>query len=349
MKSKSLILSILISGIFTVPLAIPKAVQAGLFGLPNIPTNIPGLGNLSDLLKLTNIIGLDDASGLISQIANYVTQINSGDILKTALDVVMTDGQFAPIKDVILASIGQSGIPDPAKAQAAILAAIKALPNKNTVAGVSNSIKLDGQLSSGIASVVAQSVLGTDGQARLATVMQSLSKSVAQISTLSTSSNSSAQASGEFVNLNLNLASDSATNASYSSSSQDVIKQSATDVQSLTSTQDVLKKIADQNGESASILANISAQLSNTSNQSANLSSQLGVLANQNSYSSQQSTQNSIISGQSLQLQKQQLETQASLLLNQNKTNDYLSQNQKLVPLEIGGILSQRSSLVPSR
>jgi len=340
--------SFISSSIFILLLVSPP-VQAGIFGLPNIPTSIPGLGNLSDLNKLAELLGQDDASSLIDQLTDYINQINSGSILKTALSDLMNEPQFAPLKEVILASVGQSGIPDPAKAQASLLAALKALPVKRTVGSITPTIAVDGQLSSGIAKIVTQGILGTEAQARLSKVIQGISKSIGQVATLSASSNTSAQASNGFVDMSRELANNSAENASYSSTSQDAIQASATESQSLTSTQDVLKKMADQNGQSGSILANISSQLSNASNQNYAIANQLGNVSNQNSYAAQQSAQRAIIAGESLQIQKQLLEAQAATLDSQNTTNSFLAQKQKELPLEITSIISERNPIVPSR
>ena len=64
-----------------------------------------------------------ELTGLIAQINQLITSINSGDFLKAQLDKAL--GQYLPqVQAAITQSIGQLGIPDPSKAEAAVLASI---------------------------------------------------------------------------------------------------------------------------------------------------------------------------------------------------------------------------------
>lgn len=75
-----------------------------------------------------------ELSGLIAQVNQLITSISSGDFLKAQLDKAL--GQYLPqVQAAINQSIGQLGIPDPSKAEAAVLATIK---------GVFNSAGLNG-------------------------------------------------------------------------------------------------------------------------------------------------------------------------------------------------------------
>jgi hypothetical protein len=336
---------LLIASLATFPLLttwlVPAQAQLSIPSVPSLPT-IPGLPNVQ------NLPGISDITGLIDQINQYISKINSGELLQAALDKIMGE-EYAPLKKIIIASVGKSGIPDPDKAKEAVLAYLKSLPTTFDSRGFTDTLKMQGVVTDGLTKVTVENVLGTDGQARLDQMMKTIIASSNKVSTLSANSVTAAQSSTQQVSATQQLATASANSVTNSSTNLELVKTSAQSAQSLTSTQDVLKKIADQNGSSATILSNISSQLGNNSGQTANLSNQLGTLANQNSFASQQSVQNSLILDQSLQLQKQQLEVEAAVVENQGETNNLLLQQQKHTALEMAGIINQRMPLSPSR
>ena len=279
-----------------------------------------------------------ELTGLMQQVNQLITAINSGEFLKTQMDKVL--GQYLPqVQAAITQSIGQLGIPDPSKAEAAVLATIKGVFNSS---GLNGTFTNQGVVAATVTNASIQNVLGTEGQARMKKTLEDMILNAQNVGQLSLKTNTGAETSTAIADMSQQIAANSVNFAqsAFSSAEQvDVLSQQA---QSAVATQDVLKIVAQQNSGNSAILSNIASQFGNNANQIGNVANQIGVLSQQNAQVAEQNSQRTQIAAQQLALQVQQTEQGATSLLNLDQINAALKGDRQERVMERNSTIQQR-------
>jgi hypothetical protein len=279
-----------------------------------------------------------ELSGLIEQVNQLITSINSGDFLKSQVDKLL--GQYLPqVQAAITESIGQLGLPDPSKAEAEVLAQIKGAFNS---AGLNDTLLNQGVVTSAITNTSIQSVLGEEGQARLKKTLEDMLVNSQNVGQLSVNTATVAEISKAIADVSQQIAANSVTFAQNSLSRSQQIDGLSQQAQAALSTQDVLKIVAQQNAGNSAILANIASQFGNNANQVGNVASQLGQMSEQNSQFAEQNSQRAQIDAQQLALQVQQTQQGATSLLNLDQINASLKGDRQDRLMERNSTVQQR-------
>jgi hypothetical protein len=279
-----------------------------------------------------------ELSGLIEQVNQLISSINSGDFLKAQLDKVL--GQYLPqMQTAIAESIGQLGLPDPSKAEAAVLATIQGAFNS---AGLNDTLMNQGMVTSSITNTSVQDVLGENGQARLKKTLEDMLVNAQNVGQLSLNTATGAENSTAIADVSQQIAANSVTFAQNSLSRSQQVDGLSQQAQAALSTQDVLKIVAQQNAGNSAILANIASQFGNNANQVGNVANQLGLLSEQNSQVAEQNSQRAQIDAQQLALQVQQTQQGATSLLNLDQINASLKGDRLDRAMERNSTIQQR-------
>ncbi|MEI6332271.1 MAG: hypothetical protein WCP16_23775 [Pseudanabaena sp. ELA645] len=156
-----------------------------------------------------------ELTGLITQVNQLITSINSGDFLKAQLDKAL--GQYLPqVQAAITQSIGQLGIPDPSKAEAAVLASIKGAFNS---AGLNGTFTNQGMVTASVTNTSVQNVLGEEGQARLKKTLEEMMLNAQNVGQLSLNTSTGAQTNAAIANTAQQIAANSVSFAQSAFSS----------------------------------------------------------------------------------------------------------------------------------
>ena len=144
-----------------------------------------------------------ELSGLIAQVNQLITSINSGDYLPQ-------------VQAAITQSIGQLGIPDPSKAEAAVLASIKGVFNST---GLNGTFTNQGMVTASVTNTSVQNVLGEDGQARLKKTLEEMMLNAQNVGQLSLNTSTGAQTNAAIANTAQQIAANSVSFAQSAFSS----------------------------------------------------------------------------------------------------------------------------------
>jgi tRNA nucleotidyltransferase/poly(A) polymerase len=279
-----------------------------------------------------------ELTGLVQQVNQLITSINSGDFLKSQMDKLL--GQYLPqVQAAITESIGLLGLPDPSKAEAEVLAQIKGAFNS---AGLNDTLLNQGVVTSAITNTSIQNVLGEEGQARLKKTLEDMLVNAQNVGQLSLNTATGAETSKAIAEVSQQIAANSVTFAQNSLARSQQIDGLSQQAQAALSTQDVLKIVAQQNAGNSAILANIASQFGNNANQVGNVASQLGQLSEQNSQVAEQNSQRAQIDAQQLALQVQQTQQGATSLLNLDQINASLKGDRQDRLIERNSTVQQR-------
>jgi tRNA nucleotidyltransferase/poly(A) polymerase len=279
-----------------------------------------------------------ELTGLVQQVNQLITSINSGDFLKSQMDKLL--GQYLPqVQAAITESIGLLGLPDPSKAEAEVLAQIKGAFNS---AGLNDTLLNQGVVTSAITNTSIQNVLGEEGQARLKKTLEDMLVNAQNVGQLSLNTATGAETSKAIAEVSQQIAANSVTFAQNSLARSQQIDGLSQQAQAALSTQDVLKIVAQQNAGNSAILANIASQFGNNASQVGNVASQLGQLSEQNSQVAEQNSQRAQIDAQQLSLQVQQTQQGATSLLNLDQINASLKGDRQDRLIERNSTVQQR-------
>ncbi|MBD2179407.1 hypothetical protein H6F42_21040 [Pseudanabaena sp. FACHB-1998] len=279
-----------------------------------------------------------ELTGLIQQVNQLITSINSGDFLKAQMDKIL--GQYLPqVQAAITESIGLLGLPDPSKAKAEVLAQIKGAFNS---AGLNDTLLNQGVVTSAITNTSIQNVLGEEGQTRLKKTLEDMLVNAQTVGQLSLNTETGAANSNVIADVSQQIAANSVTFAQNSLSRSQQVDGLSQQAQAALSTQDVLKIVAQQNAGNSAILANIASQFGNNANQVGNVANQLGLLSEQNSQVAEQNSQRAQIDAQQLALQVQQTQQGATSLLNLDQINASLKGDRQDRLIERNSTVQQR-------
>ncbi|MBD2316552.1 hypothetical protein [Phormidium tenue] len=279
-----------------------------------------------------------ELTGLIQQVNQLITSINSGDFLKAQMDKLL--GQYLPqVQAAITQSIGQLGLPDPSKAEATVFAQIKGTFNS---AGLNDTLINQGVVTSAITNTSIQNVLGEEGQARLKKTLEDMLVNAQKVGQLSLNTATGAENSTAIADVSQQIAANSVTFAQNSLSRSQQVDGLSQQAQAALSTQDVLKIVAQQNAGNSAILANIASQFGNNASQVGNVANQLGLLSEQNSQVAEQNSQRAQIDAQQLALQVQQTQQGATSLLNLDQINASLKGDRQDRLIERNSTVQQR-------
>lgn len=279
-----------------------------------------------------------ELTGLVQQVNQLITSINSGDFLKSQMDKLL--GQYLPqVQAAITESIGLLGLPDPSKAEAEVLAQIKGAFNS---AGLNDTLLNQGVVTAAITNSSIQNVLGEEGQARLKKTLEDMLVNAQNVGQLSLNAATGAETSTAIAEVSQQIAANSVTFAQNSLSRSQQIDGLSQQAQAALSTQDVLKIVAQQNAGNSAILANIASQFGNNANQVGNVASQLGQLSEQNLQVAEQNSQRAQIDAQQLALQVQQTQQGATSLLNLDQINASLKGDRQDRLMERNSTVQQR-------
>ena len=279
-----------------------------------------------------------ELSGLIAQVNQLITSISSGDFLKAQLDKAL--GQYLPqVQAAITQSIGQLGIPDPSKAEAAVLATIKGVFNS---AGLNGTFTNQGMVTASVTNASIQNVLGEEGQARLKKTLEEMMLNAQNVGQLSLNTTTGAQTNAAIASTAQQIAANSVSFAQSAFSSAQQVDRLSQQAQGAVATQDVLKIVAQQNSGNSAILSNIASQFGNNANQLGNVANQIGVLSDQNAQVAEQNSQRTQMEAQQLALQVQQTQQGATSLLNLDQINTALKGDRQERVMERNSTIQQR-------
>jgi len=332
--------------------------------------NIPGLGNITQLLTrgLTGLFpeglsGLlssniqqlltqnlsellpDNLKSILTEFDQLIASANSGELIQSQLNDVLSE--YLPnFKEDIASIIGQLGIPDPNQFQAQLFKS-NALPFD--AFGVPTIVSLEGKAISYTTSAVVQSVLGMDGQKRLNSVALNLKSNIESIGKTSLLVDSAAKTAATISDSSVEAVSNTFSAATDAAIAASEVNSLSIAAQSAVSSQDVLKILAEQNSSNSGILFGITSQLANGTNVTSNVGSGISVLSEQNSQMSKQNADSSQIAAQQLLLQSEEVQQGATQLLNLGQINSQLKDQKNKSILELNSALQARPTFTFAR